>query len=84
MKLSIKSLAFSCAILWGTALLIVGLANMIWPAYAMDFLEVIGSIYPGYQAGTGASSVIIGSLYGIIDAGIGGAIFAWLYNFFAE
>ena len=84
MKLSIKALALSAAIIWGFALLIVGIVNIIVPGYAVDFLEVIGSIYPGYHPGTGISSVIIGSLYGVLDAGIGAAIFAWLYNFFAE
>jgi len=84
MKLSIKALAITAAIIWGGALLIVGSANMMFPGYGLDFLEVIGSIYPGYQPGTGLSSVIIGSLYGVVDAGIGAAIFAWLYNFISE
>lgn len=84
MKLSIKGLAFTAAIIWGAALLILGSANLMFPDYGLDFLEVIGSVYPGYQAGTGISSVIVGSLYGVVDAGIGAAIFAWLYNFFAE
>jgi len=84
MKLSIKALAITAAIIWGGALLIVGSANMMFPGYGLDFLEVIGSIYPGYQPGTGLSSVIIGSLYGFVDAGIGAAIFAWLYNFISE
>ena len=83
MKLSVKGLAITAAIIWGAALLIVGSANMMFPGYGLDFLEVMGSIYPGYQPGTGLSSVIIGSLYGVVDAGIGGAIIAWLYNFFA-
>lgn len=84
MKLSVKGLAITTAILWGTALLIIGSANMMFPGYGTNFLEVIGSVYPGYQPGTGFSSVIIGSLYGVVDAGIGGAIIAWLYNFFSE
>ena len=84
MKLSIKGLSITAAIFWGVALLIVGSANVIFPGYGMNFLEIIGSIYPGYQPGTGFSSVIIGSLYGVVDAGIGAAIFAWLYNFFTE
>jgi len=84
MKLSIKALAITAAIIWGGALLIVGSANMMFPGYGLDFLEVMGSIYPGYQPGTGLSSVIIGSLYGVVDAGIGAAIFAWLYNFILE
>jgi hypothetical protein len=84
MKLSVKGLAITAAIIWGAAMLIMGGANMMFPGYATSFLEVIGSVYPGYQPGTGFSSVIIGSLYGVVDAGIGGAILAWLYNFFAE
>ena len=84
MKLSVKGLAITAAIIWGAALLIVGSANMMFPGYGLDFLEVMGSIYPGYQPGTGFSSVIIGSLYGVVDAGIGAAIFAWLYNFISE
>jgi len=84
MKLSIKALAITAAIIWGGALLIVGSANIIFPGYGSNFLEVMGSIYPGYQPGTGFPSVIIGSLYGVVDAGIGAAIFAWLYNFISE
>ncbi len=84
MKLSIKALAITAAIIWSTALLIVGSANMMFPGYATNFLEVIGSVYPGYQPTTGFSSVIIGSLYGVVDAGIGAALFAWVYNFFVE
>ncbi len=84
MKLSIKGLAISAALIWGIALLILGSANLIFSGYGSNFLEVIGSVYPGYHPGTGISSVIVGSLYGVVDAGIGGAIFAWLYNFFVE
>jgi len=84
MKLSIKALALTAAIIWSMAILIVGSANMIFPGYASNFLGIVGSIYPGYHPGTGLSSIIVGSLYGFVDAGIGGIIFAWLYNLFAE
>lgn len=84
MNLSIKGLAISAAIIWGLAMLLVGLANLVFPDYGIHFLEVIGSIYPGYRPGTGVSSVIIGSIYGAFDAGIGGAIFAWLYNWIVK
>jgi len=84
MKLSVKGLSITAAIIWGAALLIMGSANMIFPGYGSNFLEVMGSVYPGYHPSTGLPSVIIGSLYGVVDAGIGAAIFAWLYNFIGE
>jgi hypothetical protein len=34
MKLNLKALAFSLAILWGGCVFLAGLANMIWPGYA--------------------------------------------------
>jgi hypothetical protein len=84
MKLSIKKFAFSCSILWGLAILIVSTANMIWPDFGNVFLTVVASIYPGYEAMQGISSIIVGTLYALVDAGIGGAFFAWLYNFLPE
>lgn len=84
MKLSVKGLAIAAAIMWSIALLILGSANLLFPGYASNFLDIIGSVYPGYHPGTGIASVVIGALYGLVDAAIGGAIFAWLYNLFAE
>lgn len=84
MKLSVKAFALSSAILWALALFMVITFNMIIDGYGAEFLKVVGSIYPGYHPGTGVSSIIIGSLYGFVDAGIAGLIFAWLYNCFAK
>ena len=80
MTLSIKKFALTCSILWGIAMLLVSTANMVWPDCGVIFLTVIASIYPGYEAMQGISSIVVGTLYAIVDAGIGGAIFAWLYN----
>lgn len=84
MKLNIKALALAAAIIWSAAMFLVGIANLVYPGYGMVFLTTMGSIYPGYQPGAGFYSVIVGTLYGFVDAGIGGAIFAWLYNCFAK
>ena len=84
MKLSIKALALTAAIIWSAAILVVGIANMMYPNYAVLFLELLSSIYPGYQPFGGISSVIIGAGYGFVDAGIGGAVFAWIYNCFVK
>ena len=84
MSLSVKGLAITAAIFWALAVLLVGIANLIYPSYGVTFLECVGSIYPGFQPGTGINSVIIGSIYALVDGGIGGAIFAFIYNCFAK
>jgi len=84
MKLSIKGLAVAFGILWALAVLIAGIANVIWPTYGVGFLTVIDSLYPGYQAGAGIASVVVGALYGLVDGAIGGAVFAWVYNLIAR
>ena len=80
MKLSIKKFTLSCGILWGLAIFMVSVANFIWPDYGVLFLTIIASIYPGYEATNGIYSIIIGTLYGIVDASIAGAVFAYIYN----
>lgn len=79
-KLSVKALAFSVAVLWGGTVLIVGLINIAQPAYGSAFLQMASSIYPGYHALPTIGSVLVGSLYGVLDGAIGGALLAWLYN----
>ena len=83
MKFSVKGLAFASAILWGVAMLGMGLANLIWANYGQQFLQTMASAYPGYHATRSVAEVIVGTLYGAVDGFIAGAIFAWLYNQFA-
>lgn len=82
-KLSAKSLAFASALIWGGTILTVGLANIKWPGYGQTFLNVVDSVYPGYDAAPTLRSVFIGVLYGLVDGAIGGFVFAWLYNWCA-
>lgn len=84
MRLNVTALAFTAGLFWGGAILIVAVANLIWPEYGGDFLELCAAIYPGYHQGTGIGSVVIGTLYGLVDGTIGGALFAWLYNLLAR
>jgi len=84
MKLSVKGLALACGILWGVAMLAMGLANLIWGSYGQQFLQTMASVYPGYHATGSGAEVIVGTLYGVVDGLIGGAVFAWLYNQFAS
>jgi hypothetical protein len=80
MKLSVKGLALTAAIVWGGCILLTGILNLIWAGYGVAFLDVVRSIYPGYQATSGFAGVIVGTLYGAVDGAVCGAVFAWLYN----
>jgi len=80
MKLSIKALVVTAGLLWGGCVLLVGLCNLAWPMYGRAFLELCSSIYPGYHVNQTLGSVIVGTLYALVDGGVGGAIFGWLYN----
>ena len=82
MKLHVPALALTAGLLRSGAILVVGLGNMVWPDYGRAFLDVTASIYPGDHPSSGIGSVITGTLYGLVDGAIGGAIFALLYNLF--
>jgi hypothetical protein len=84
MKFNTTALAITTGVFWGAAILLVSLANLIWPGYGVALLDLASSVYPGYQPGTGFGSVIVGTLYAAIDGAVAGAIFAWLYNFAAS
>jgi len=83
MRLSAKSLALASALLWGGALFVMGMINLVAPGYGADFLHLIGSVYPGFYASRTFPDVLLGTAYGLIDGAVGGLIFAWLYNRFA-
>ena len=83
MKLNVRAFALVFALLWGgLAMLLTGLANLVWPSYGRAFLDVMASVYPGYHATRNLAQVMIGTLYGVLDGGIGGALTAALYNRF--
>ena len=84
MKLSVKSLTFTAALIWGVCFLFVSALNFLTPPYGQSFLEVMSSVYPGYKAvGTGGS-VVIGTLYALLDGAVGGFLFGVIYNRFAD
>lgn len=84
MRLHVIAFSLTAGIIWGAVMLLVALANLVWPTYGHAFLQIAESIYPGYHPASGIVSVIIGTLYGLVDGAIGGAIFAWVYNLFAH
>ena len=80
MKLDVKGTALTLGLLWGGAMLFVGVVNMISGDYGQLFLAVMASMYPGFYVSRSFGDVIVGGLYGLVDGGIGGALLAWLYN----
>jgi hypothetical protein len=83
-RLSLKASAFAGAIVWGGAILLVGLVNLRWPGYGLNFLQMTSSVYPGFHASHTIGSVLMGTLDGLVDGAVAGLLFAWFYNGFAE
>lgn len=84
MKLSLKGIAIAGAIVWGGAILLVGLINLSRPSYGLDVLQMTSSVYPWFRVSHNFSSVIIGTIDGLIDGAVAALIFAGLYNVFAR
>ena len=80
MRLSIKGMALAAGLLWGCAILFVGLINMARPTYGMSFLSMMSSVYPWFHSSHTLTNVGIGAVDGFFDGVIAGGIFAWVYN----
>ncbi len=80
MKLNVRAMSITSSVLWGGAVLTVGLVNLIEPKYGRQFLNLIRSIYPGYHAQPNLKDVVVGTGYALLDGAVGGAILAGLYN----
>jgi hypothetical protein len=80
MKLNVKALVLTAGIIWAGTVLAVGVANLIWAGYGTMFLQVVASIYPGYDATRSIGAVIVGTLYALVDGAIFGLILGGLYN----
>lgn len=81
MRLSIRAMALTIGIMWAIVFFLVAATQQALPTYGVGFLEVMDGLYPGYAPG-GFGSVLVGTLYALVDGAIGGAVFAWLYNRF--
>ena len=80
MRLNVKALAITCGLLWGLGLFCITWWIMLFEG-ATGEVTLIGQVYRGYCISPVGS--IIGMLWGFVDGLIGGAIFAWVYNFVA-
>jgi len=78
MKLNVKAFAITCSLILGFALFLITWWIIIFDGVTGES-TLIGLIYRGYNISPTGS--IIGLVWGLADGFIGGAIFAWLYNF---
>jgi hypothetical protein len=84
MRFSLKAIALAGAIVWGGAVLLVGLINLAWPGYGLNFLQMTTFVYPGFHASHTIENVLMGTLDGLVDGAVAALLFAWLYNTFAD
>ena len=81
MKLKVKAFALTLGLIWG-----IGLFAITWWIILLEGasgdVTMIGKIYRGYEISPLGS--LVGFVWGLVDGCIGGAIFAWLYNFLHE
>lgn len=76
MKLNVKAFALACGIIWA-----FGVFFLTWWLIALEGTPgtcFLNRVYKGYTMTPVGS--LIGAVWGFFDAGIGGAVFAWLYN----
>jgi len=58
--------------------------NLILPPYGGRYLELLTTFYIGYHPENGPISILLGLIYAFLAGAIEGALFGWLYNFFAD
>lgn len=80
MKLNVKAFALTCALIWGLGLFLLTWWIILFEGSTHD-VTFIGRLYRGFNISPLGS--VIGLIWAFVDAGIGGALFAWLYNLIA-
>lgn len=78
MKLNVRAFALAGGILWGASMFILTWWVMMFTGDTGDPTIIGKMYYLGYSISPVGS--VIGAFYGFVDAGIGCAIFALIYN----
>ncbi len=78
-KLDVPALGLAFGVICGLATLLLGLTAS-WFGYGTKFVDLIGSVYIGYDATLLGS--VIGGAWALLDGLIAGVVIAWLYNRF--
>ncbi len=74
--LDVKAFAIAAGVTCGIGCLVLGWLAMF--GTGVEFVELLASFYIGYKPTF--FGAVIGGIYGLIDGGVTGALFAWIYN----
>ena len=80
MKINVRALALTIGILWGAQFLFLGILMQFFPNYGETWIQLWADVYPLYEGSGGVLDTLIGTVFGLIDGILGGAVVAWLYN----
>ena len=80
MQISVKAFALTAGLFLGGSTCFIGCVNLADPSYGAEYLASISSVYPGFEHARTLQSVVIGTLYGLVDGAFAGCLFAWVYN----
>ena len=81
MKLNVKAFALSFGLVWGLSIFLLTWWIILFDGPTGE-ITIIGKLYRGYNISAVGS--VIGLVWAFFDGLIGGAIFAWLYNWLAK
>ena len=76
-KMSVRTLGLTLGIFWGASMFFLAWW-MMFTGNAEGPITLLERIYIGYSFTPMGS--VIGAVWGFVDGGIAGIIFAWLYN----
>ena len=76
-KMSVRTLGLTLGIFWGASMFFLAWW-MMFTGNAEGPITLLERIYIGYNFTPMGS--VIGAVWGFVDGGIAGIIFAWLYN----
>ena len=77
MKLDAVKFGLTIGIVWAGGVLCLGLMSDILN-WGTPLVQGLGSLYLGYKASPGG--IIVGTIWALLDGGIGGFITAAIYN----
>ena len=76
--------AITGAVFMGAVALAMAVGNLVIPGYGQAFLDVVASVYPGYNAEATVAQAAIVTVYCAIDGAIAGYLLSSIYNRLAE